>query len=112
MLEIHYMPEGKPATDQSRLGLVLAKEPPAERAMTLSAGNSSFKIPPGDPNYQVDATFTMPEDVTLLGLHPHMHMRGKAAQYRIVFADGGRKRFWMCRSTTGDGSSGTTLRPR
>src|SRR6185295_5681490 len=65
-----------------------AKQPPVERTMTLSAVNQSFKIPPGDPNYRVDASYTMPEDVTLLGLHPHMHMRGKAAEYRIVFADG------------------------
>ena len=42
--------------------------------MTLSAGNSSFKIPPGDPNFRVDATYTVPEDVTLLGMHPHMHI--------------------------------------
>ena len=88
VLEIHYVPVGKPTTDQSRLGLVLAKQPPSERAMTLSAGNSSFKIPPGDPNFRVDATYTIPEDVTLLGMHPHMHMRGKAAQYRVVFANG------------------------
>ncbi len=88
VLEIHYMPEGTATTDQSRLGLVLAKEPPTERTMTLSAGNMSFKIPPGDPNFGVDASFTMPEDVTLLGLHPHMHMRGKAAQYWLVFPDG------------------------
>ncbi|MFN7939651.1 MAG: cytochrome c [Bryobacteraceae bacterium] len=88
VLEIHYMPEGKAATDQSRLGLVLAKQPPTERTMTLSAGNSSFKIPPGDPNFRVDASFTLPEDVTLLGLHPHMHMRGKSAEYKVVFADG------------------------
>src|SRR4051812_22743344 len=45
VLEIHYMPEGKATTDRSRLGLVLAKEPPTERAMTISAANSSFKIP-------------------------------------------------------------------
>jgi hypothetical protein len=89
VMEIHYVPNGKPTTDQSRVGLVLAKEPPAERAMTLSAGNSSFKIPPGDPNFPVKASYTIPEDVTLLGLHPHMHMRGKSAEYRIVF-EGGR----------------------
>jgi hypothetical protein len=88
VLEVHYMPEGKATTDQSRLGLVLAKEPPTERAMTLSAGNSSFRIPPGDSNFRVNASYTIPEDVTLLGLHPHMHMRGKSAEYRIVFADG------------------------
>src|SRR6202158_5444113 len=37
VLEVHYMPEGKATTDQSRLGLVLAKKPPGERPMTLSA---------------------------------------------------------------------------
>ena len=26
--------------------------------------------------------------MTLVGMHPHMHMRGKDAQYRIVYADG------------------------
>ena len=88
VLEVHYMPEGKATTDQSRLGLVLAKQPPVERTMTLSAANQSFKIPPGDPNFRVDASYTLPEDVTLLGLHPHMHMRGKSAQYRVVFPDG------------------------
>jgi hypothetical protein len=88
VLEVHYMPEGKAASDQSRLGLVLAKRPPVERTMTLSAGNMSFKIPPGDPNFRVDSSYTMPADVTLLGLHPHMHMRGKSAEYRIVYPDG------------------------
>jgi mono/diheme cytochrome c family protein len=91
VLEVHYMPEGMVTEDQSRLGLVLAKEPPTERTMTLSAGNEKFAIPPGDPNYKVDASYTMHQDVTLLGLHPHMHMRGKDAQYRIVFPDGETK---------------------
>ncbi|HTZ56931.1 MAG TPA: cytochrome c [Acidobacteriaceae bacterium] len=88
VLELHYMPEGKATTDQSNLGLVLAKEPPAERVMTLSAGNEKFSIPPGDPNYRVDASFTFRREVTLLGMHPHMHMRGKDMSYRLVFPDG------------------------
>jgi len=82
------MPEGKASTDQARLGLVLAKEPPTERTMTLQAGNEKFSIPPGDPNYRVDASFTARQDMTLLGLHPHMHMRGKDAEYRLVFPNG------------------------
>src|SRR4029077_21149526 len=50
VLEGHYGPGGKATTEQSRLALVLSKDPPTERAMTLSAVNTSFKIPPGDPN--------------------------------------------------------------
>ena len=52
-------------TDQARVGLVFAKEPPKQRVLTLSASNGTFKIPPRDPNYQVDATFEMAADVTL-----------------------------------------------
>jgi hypothetical protein len=91
VLELHYMPNGKAATtDQARLGMVFAKGPVRERAMTLSANNDKFKIPPGDPNYAVEASYTVPEDMTLVGMHPHMHLRGKSAQYRIVFPDGTR----------------------
>jgi len=88
VIEVHYMPSGKPTTDQARVGLVLAKQTPAERGMTLQTGTSAIKIPPGDPNYRLDSSYTIPEDVTLIGMHPHMHMRGKSAEYKIVFADG------------------------
>jgi len=88
VLEVHYMPEGKATTDQAQVGLVLAKEAPKDRAMTLSAGNEDFKIPPGDPDYRVDASFTLRRDVTLLGMHPHMHMRGKDMSYRLILPSG------------------------
>jgi hypothetical protein len=88
VLEVHYMPEGKATTDQSTVGLVFAKEPPKERVMTLTADNETFQIPPGDPNYRVDTSFTVRHDVTLLGMHPHMHTRGKDMQYRLVFPNG------------------------
>jgi mono/diheme cytochrome c family protein len=91
VLEVHYMPEGKATTDQANVGLVLAKEPPKDRVMTLQAGNEKFSIPPGDPNYRVDASFTFRREVTLLGMHPHMHMRGKDMSYRLVFPNGETK---------------------
>ena len=88
VLEVHYTPNGKATTDQTRLGIVFAKEPPKERVLTLSAVNGTFKIPPGDPNYRVDASFEVPRDVKLVCLHPHMHTRGKDFEYRLVFPDG------------------------
>src|SRR6201993_5175874 len=77
VLEVHYTPTGKATTDQTRVGIVFAKEPPKERVLTLSASNGTFKIPPGDPNHRVDASFEVRRDVKLASLHPHMHMRGK-----------------------------------
>jgi len=88
IFQVHYTPNGKPISDRTKLGLVLAKEPPRERALTLSATNGTFKIPPGDPNYRVDATFEVRTPVKLSGLHPHMHGRGKDFLYRVVYPNG------------------------
>jgi hypothetical protein len=88
VLEIHYTTNGKASTDRSKFGLVFAKQPPKERVLTLSATNGKFKIPPGDANYKVDAEFELGTTVKLLGLHPHMHGRGKDFEYRIVYPTG------------------------
>lgn len=88
ILQVHYTTDGKASQDQSRVGLVFAKEPPPNRAMTFSATNGTFKIPAGDPNYKVEAEFTLGTDVILHGLHPHMHARGKDFLYRVRYPDG------------------------
>ncbi len=88
VLEVHYTPTGKATTDRTRVGIVFAKEPPKDRVLTLSASNGTFKIPPGDPNHRVDASFEVRRDVKLASLHPHMHMRGKDFEYRLVFPNG------------------------
>jgi hypothetical protein len=88
ILQVHYTTNGKPGVDQSRVGLVFAKEPPTQRVMTLSATNGKFHIPPGAPNHQVEAELELASDVILHGLHPHMHARGKDFLYRVQFPDG------------------------
>jgi len=91
VFQVHYTPNGKATRDQTKLGLVLAKEPPKERVLTLSATNGTFKIPPGDPNYRVDASFEINTPVQLSGLHPHMHGRGKDFEYQVVYPNGEKR---------------------
>ena len=88
VFEVHYTPNGKAVMDRTKLGLVFAKEPPKKRVQTLSASNGTFKIPPGDPNYRVDASFEIRKPVTLASIHPHMHTRGKDFEYRVVLPNG------------------------
>jgi hypothetical protein len=88
VLEIHYTTNGTASTDRSKFGLVFAKQPPKERVLTLSATNGTFRIPPGDPNYKVDAAFELGTAVKLSSVHPHMHGRGKDFEYRIVYPKG------------------------
>jgi len=88
VLEIHYTTNGTASRDRSKFGLVFAQQPPRERVLTLSATNGKFRIPPGDPNYRVDAEFELGTTVKLAGLHPHMHGRGKDFEYRVVYPTG------------------------
>ena len=85
VLQLHYTSNGKKAgRDQSRVGFVFAKQPPQQRVMTVSASNSKFEIPPGDANYAVSGRMNLPNGATVLSFFPHMHLRGKAAEYRVV----------------------------
>jgi hypothetical protein len=88
LFQVHYTPNGKPATDRTYIGLKFAKEPPKFRAVTANASNRQFVIPAGDPAYQVNSTWTAKEDLTLLSLMPHMHLRGKDFKFTLVYPDG------------------------
>jgi hypothetical protein len=84
IFQMHYTAHGHPAKDQSSIGIVFAKEPPAQRVLTLQLTNDKFVIPPGVDNFRVEAKGTLPNDATLLSFLPHMHLRGKQFEYNIV----------------------------
>jgi hypothetical protein len=88
VFEIHYTPNGRAAMDRSNVGLVFAKSPPEKRVLSLQMSNEKFVIPSGDPNHQVTVWGTLPNDALLLGMFPHMHLRGKAFEFRRVREDG------------------------
>lgn len=90
VFEIHYTPNGKPAVDQTELGLVFAKTPPEERVLTIGAVNGEFVIPPGNPDYPVNADAAFYGDGKIISFSPHMHLRGKSMRYELVSADGSR----------------------
>lgn len=84
VFQMHYTPTGKAGFDQSRIGVRFAREAPRQRVLTLQLNNDRFVIPPGVPDARVDAWGTLPNDALLLSLFPHMHLRGKAFEYRIT----------------------------
>jgi hypothetical protein len=88
VFQMHYTTHGHPASDQASIGIVFAKQRPAQRVITLQLTNDHFVIPPGADNFRVEARGTLPNDATLLSFFPHMHLRGKQFNYSIVHADG------------------------
>jgi hypothetical protein len=88
VLQMHYTASGKAERDRSKVGIVFATEPPKQRVYTLAAATDKFVIPPGVENHRVDASITLDQDVEITALIPHMHLRGKAFEYRIAWPDG------------------------
>jgi mono/diheme cytochrome c family protein len=84
VFQMHYTTNGRAGTDTTRVGLRFAKTPPPKRVLTLQLTNDHFVIPPGAPDYRVEARGTLPNDALLLSLFPHMHLRGKRFEYNIV----------------------------
>ena len=53
-----------------------------------NAGNFTFKIPPNDPNFEVESEFVFRQNAVLLTVSPHMHVRGKDFRYDLIYPDG------------------------
>lgn len=84
IFQVHYTPIGTEQEDQSQLGLVFAdSETITHEVRTYSAVQPRLSIPPGDPSHRVTASTPLTEGL-LLGLSPHMHLRGKAFRYELV----------------------------
>lgn len=88
VLQMHYTANGHEQTDQSKVGFIFAKEPPKQRVITVAAMDTKFVIPAGADNHKVEAKMTVQEDTTMLAMIPHMHLRGKAFEYRVVYPTG------------------------
>ncbi|HUF24575.1 MAG TPA: hypothetical protein VMN81_10640 [Vicinamibacterales bacterium] len=91
VFQMHYTTTGKPAEDQSRIGLVFADAPPADEVRATHFMNRGMKIPAGAADFRVDAQITFAEDVKVWGLFPHTHLRGKRWKYEAIYPDGRRE---------------------
>lgn len=88
LFEMHYTPIGREVTDRSKVGLVFSEHPDPVPVYTHPLGYQRFEIPAGDPNYREEVHFEVVQDITALSFMPHMHVRGKAFEYRVKWPDG------------------------
>lgn len=88
VMQIHYTPNGKATEDRTQVALVFAKQPPAKQVLTLQMGTDRIRIPPGEAAYRRTVSGTLPNDALLLSFFPHLHLRGRSFEYRLVGAGG------------------------
>lgn len=86
--QMHYTPNGTATSDQTRIGLIWAKEPPQHEIRVAGIVNARISIPPGAENHREEAVLRLPMDAQITGFLPHMHLRGKACKYEVTKSDG------------------------
>ena len=78
IIQMHYFPAGKEHSDQTKVGLYLAKpeEKLNKRMVFLPVVNTSFRIPAGASDQVVNGAFPMPAGNVYMVV-PHMHLLGR-----------------------------------
>jgi len=89
VFSMHYTATGKPEVDRSKLGLVFLKanQPPPKYRYYVSDGPtaSNLAIPPNDGNAEIVSEMTAQADTQLVYMQPHMHLRGKDYEVRLLY---------------------------
>ena len=95
VVQVHYHPDGVEQSDRSEIGLYFLDEPTArivadrERLVgSIWTSAYTIDIPAGDADWSTSASYTLPKDVTLVGVVPHMHLLGKAVSVRAELPGG------------------------
>lgn len=91
--DIHYHKEPGAGTgmwDQSHIGFNLTSQPPRrEMGGTAPINSFAIKIPPNEPSYKIGPIAqTIKQDIDVISLMPHMHMRGSRAIFEAFYPDG------------------------
>ncbi len=93
VLQLHLHPSGKPEADRSSVALYFADKPVARKMSRAPfvVGSILIDIPAGEPNHTIRSSVTLPADITLISLLPHMHLIGKEMQITATFPDGDQR---------------------
>ncbi len=85
VVQVHYHPTGKTEVDQSEIGLYFVNKPVVESLKesaklvgSIWMANYEMDIPAGEANYKRSTSYTLPKDVIMVGVVPHMHLLGKS----------------------------------
>jgi hypothetical protein len=90
-IEVHYTPNGKETTDQTKVGFTLAKNPAPRRFVIMAPEHlvdTRKPIPAGETNWETTGELTFNQDAELVWFMPHMHLRGKDMTFRLIYPDG------------------------
>ena len=96
VLQTHISPNGKAAKEATSIGLRFAKEAPPHNYTTIQIPPqfgilNGIQIPPGEKNYTIRDSFTLPIDCDAFAIAAHAHYLGKRMTMTATLPDGTRQ---------------------
>ncbi len=91
VIQVHYHKDGKPETDQTSVGLYFRRSPVKQLVRDLPIVDPFLSIPPGDADYTASASVTIPDNVHVISVLPHMHLLGHSMLVEAHLPDGTTK---------------------
>jgi tetratricopeptide (TPR) repeat protein/mono/diheme cytochrome c family protein len=88
VLQMHMRPGGKPEPIQSSVGFYFTDKPPTQYPFVLVLRSTAIDIPPGEKNYVIESSYTLPVDCDLTGILPHAHYLGHELSGTATLPDG------------------------
>ena len=96
VIQMHFHPSGKVEREKSVVGIYFADKAPERTLRVLQLPGlfgigSGLDIPPGEKNYVVERSATLPVDVRVYLANPHAHYLGKEFKATATLPDGTTK---------------------
>jgi hypothetical protein len=85
---LHYHPNGTPQVDRTRVGFYFGKGELKKEVAASLAGTFNVSIPPQEQNYELRAAYVADQDIDMVSMFPHMHLRGKDMSMTATYPDG------------------------
>lgn len=96
LLQMHFHLTGKPETEKAVVGLYFTDQAPERKLMGVGAPGlfgfgSGIDIPPGEKNYTIRDSFTVPVDVKAYSAIAHAHYLARDMKATATLPDGSSK---------------------
>lgn len=91
VFEMHYTPVDEDVADQSSIGFVWRKSPdPPEKILNdyIFYRDRSIEVRPHEPHVRTEFYPYFKQNIVLVDVRPHMHLRGADFQVSAIFPDG------------------------
>jgi hypothetical protein len=89
--QVHYTPNGKTASDVTRVGLYFSDQPPAHALQITVLLDPCLTIPANTKAYTASMSRVTERDMYVYSLTPHSHYRGAASNFVAEYPDGSRE---------------------